>query len=82
MLIGWIGAIAFGLCGFPQALMAHKEGHAEGLSMACLALWTIGEICTIYAVSVDAPRPYLVSNYLANLLFLGVIWRYKLLPRK
>ena len=80
-MIGWIGAIAFGACGMPQAIKTYRDGNAEGLDFIFLALWTVGEICTLYAVLLDAPRPYLIANYLANLVFLGIMWRYKIWPR-
>lgn len=81
-MIGWIGALALGVCGFPQALKAHQDGHAEGLDNTFLTLWTVGELCTLWAVLGDAPIAYLIVNYMANLVFLGVMWKYKIWPRK
>jgi uncharacterized protein with PQ loop repeat len=81
-MIGWIGAVAFGLCGLPQSIKAYRDGHAEGLDWGFLGLWTLGEICTLVAVLKDAPEPYLIANYVANMGFLAIMWRYKLKPRK
>lgn len=80
-MIGWIGSIAFGLCGLPQALRVWKNGHAKDLSNLFLFLWTFGEVCTIYAVSTDDPKDYLIANYILNLLSLSVMWKFKLFPR-
>jgi uncharacterized protein with PQ loop repeat len=81
-MIGWIGAVAFGICGLPQAAKACRDGHAEGLSLSFLVLWTIGEVFTFAAVLMDAPRAYLIANYLLNGLFLAVLWKYRLWPRR
>ena len=81
-MIGWIGAVAFGICGLPQAVKTYRDGNADGLDITFLILWTVGELCTLYAVIVDSPRPYLIANYLANLIFLLIMWRYKIWPRK
>jgi hypothetical protein len=81
-MIGWIGSIALGICGAPQAWKAYQDGHAEGLDTSFLALWTVGDVCTLYAVLGDAPIAYLIANYMANLVFLSVMWKYKFWPRK
>ena len=81
-MIGWIGSLAFGICGLPQALRCYKDGHADGLDLLFLILWTIGEVFTFYAVLQDAPVPYLLANYSFNAVFLAVMWRYKLVPRR
>lgn len=80
-MIGWVGAICFGLTGLPQALRAHKDGHADGLSVGFLWLWSLGEIFTAWAVIQDAPVPYLLWNYAMNALFLAIMWKYKIWPR-
>lgn len=79
--IGWIGAIAFGVCGLPQAWKSYKDGHADGISNGFLALWTIGEVFTTIAVVVEAPKPYLLANYALNAVFLAVMWKYKIWRR-
>ena len=82
LVVGWIGAAAFGFCGLPQAIKVVRDEHADGLDMGFLMLWTLGEICTFYAVAVGHAEPFLIANYVANAVFLGVIWSYKLKPRK
>lgn len=81
-MIGWLGSVMFAICGLPQALKARREGHAEGLDLGFLLLWTGGELCTLYAVlGLSTPILYLIFNYLANLVFLAIVWRYKIWPR-
>lgn len=79
--IGWVGSILFSICGLPQALKTWKDGHADGLDLSFLLLWTGGEVFTLIAVFAQAPKVYLIFNYCANLVFLIVMWKYKLWPR-
>ena len=81
-IIGWIGSILFAFCGLPQAHKTWKDGHANGLDIYFLLLWTGGEIGTITAVAMDHGGAYLLFNYLVNLIWLGIMWRYKLYPRR
>lgn len=81
-MIGWIGSLSFGLCGLPQAVKTYRDGHAKGLDTGFLVLWTTGEVFTFAAVIMDAPVPYLLANYILNAIFLVVMWRYKLWPRR
>ncbi len=81
--IGWIAGAMFAFCGAPQAWKCLREGHSDGLSYGFLGLWTGGEIFTIiYVVAkhgIDGP---LLFNYSMNLVFLVVMWRYKLYARR
>jgi uncharacterized protein with PQ loop repeat len=79
-LIGWIGAIAFALCGLPQAILSYKQGHAMGISWGFLGLWYVGEICTLIYIMPTQQWP-LIFNYVMNLLFVTVVLRYKIWPR-
>jgi uncharacterized protein with PQ loop repeat len=80
-LIGYIGSIFLAVCGVPQAWMSYRQGHSEGISLGFLLLWTFGEMFTIIYVIPKADLPLLL-NYSSNLIFLSVIWRYRLWPRK
>jgi uncharacterized protein with PQ loop repeat len=75
--IGWIGAVCFGLCGLPQCWFCFKRRSAEGMSTTFLALWTLGELCTLVYVCPEKQWP-LVVNYSLNLACLSVIWRFKI----
>lgn len=82
-LIGYAGGILFALCAIPQAFQSYRDGHSQGLSSLFLTMWTSGEILTLLYVllkhGLDLP---LILNYGMNLVFLAVIIKYKIKPRK
>ena len=82
-ILGWIAGILFAFCGLPQAVKSYKDKHSKGLSSYFLLMWTGGEILTIiyvlYRHGFDGP---LLFNYTVNLIFLTVIWLYKIFPKK
>lgn len=80
-VIGWLGAVCFALCGAPQAWLSWKQGHSEGISWGLLGLWFIGEVCTLVYVIPKGHLP-LLFNYLGNLIFVSLIIRYKIWPRR
>jgi uncharacterized protein with PQ loop repeat len=75
--IGWLGGIFLAICGAPQAYKSFKEKHSNGISLGFLILWTLGEIFTLIYIIPKMDLP-LLFNYGMNLIFLGVIWKYKL----
>jgi uncharacterized protein with PQ loop repeat len=79
-LIGYIGGILLAICGAPQAYLSYKQGHSDGISILFLLMWSLGEIFTlIYIIpKIDIP---LLLNYTSNLVFLLIIWRYKIFRR-
>lgn len=79
-LIGYIGSISLAICGLPQCIMSIKQGHSNGISLGFLLLWTIGEILTLVYILPKLDIPLLL-NYSANIIFLTVIWKYRLFPR-
>jgi len=82
-LIGWFASLSFSLSALPQAYYCYKHGNANGISFLFILLWGSGEILTLVYVLLkhgyDLP---LVTNYLMNLLFLFIILKYKLFPRR
>ena len=82
-ILGWIGTFCFSVCGAPQALKVYQDGHSNGLSLAFLWLWLIGEIFFVSAILLRFGFvSWLLVNYGFNLLFLLVLFRYKFWPRK
>lgn len=82
-LIGWISSIMFALAGAPQAYHSYKEGNSEGMSKLFLTMWTLGEILMMaYVILMYGYDIPLLVNNIFNLVFLLVIWRYALSPRK
>jgi len=79
-LLGWIGSLAFAICGLPQAILSYKQGHSAGISWGFISLWAIGEVLTLIYVF-DKGHPPLIFNYVGNLIFVGIILRYKIWPR-
>lgn len=75
---GWLGAIGFSLCCFPQAWQSYKQQHSRGITWGLLGLWIWGEIFTLVAVVASNGAGYLIVNYVANLICLLVIMGYKI----
>jgi hypothetical protein len=61
--------------------MSIRQGHSEGISKGFLLLWSLGEVFTLIYILPKADIPLLL-NYSANIIFLIIIWKYKLFPRK
>lgn len=75
-IIGWIGASCLAMCAAPQAWHSWKTKKADDISMLFLILWLIGELLTLIYVFPTFQWP-LIFNYLLNLFFIGIIYRYK-----
>lgn len=82
-VVGYVGAGLLAICAFPQMIMCAVEGHARGISHLFLLSWYIGEILMLYyCVAVIGTSGPLFYNYLANVIMLSVIARYKYWERK
>lgn len=73
---GWIGSICLAICAIPQAYKSFKEKHSNGVSWSFIVLWLVGEICTLIYIIPTGSKP-LIFNYVANILFVAVIFFYK-----
>ncbi len=81
-VLGWIGSICFALCGLPQAIKCVRQGNTQGLSTLFLTLWSVGSVCYIMAVWTEFGWvPWMMMNYIMNLIWLVTIFRYRLWPR-
>jgi len=81
-LIGYIGAIALGVCALPQAIKVYKEKNARGMDKYYLIGWGGGMFCmAIYTNGTIGFYNPLMLSYIANALFLSVITFYKLFPK-
>lgn len=77
--VAWIGSILLALCGLPQAVKSWLDGRTD-ISLAMLAMWLIGEmLLTIYCVHLG--NWPLLLNYLANILIVVAIAKFRLFPR-
>lgn len=80
-LAGWIGGLLLAICSLPQAYLAWKQGHSEGVAVGMLWLWGLGEVFTLIYVIPKKDWP-LIINYTFNILCIAVISWYKFKPRK
>lgn len=79
--IGWLGSILFAICGLPQAISCIKSGNAKGLDWFFLMAWFWGEVFTLMYIWPKSDYP-LIFNYSLNLMFLMVIFKYKIWERE
>lgn len=79
-IFGWVGSALFAICGLPQALQSIKDGHSRGLNWFFLLAWLGGEIFTIIYILPKMDLP-LLANYAVNLIFLGIMLKYKIWER-
>jgi len=79
--LGWLGGVLLALCGLPQSIRSYLDGHSDGISWGLILLWFFGEIFTLLYVIPKGHLP-LIFNYVGNIIFVGIIIRYKIWPRK
>jgi len=78
--LGWIGSIMLAICGLPQAYKSYKDKHSDGISWGFLFLWGFGELFTLAYIVPKFDYP-LILNYSINLIFIGIIVKYKFSPK-
>ena len=77
-VIGWLSAICLGFCGLPQAYKTWQTKRAKDISWLFLLLWLAGELLgAIYILSLDKLPLPIFMNYIANIIVIMVILRYK-----
>jgi len=82
-LIGWIGSIAFAICGIPQAWDCYKNRTARGINPLFVGLWLVGEICYVASVLMKFGWVnWMMFNYMANIFSIMVIIYYLFMDRK
>jgi len=80
-IIGWIGALAFTVCAWPQAIQCWQQGHARGISKILLWIWLAGEVAMLIATPLKLGWiSWLMMNYIGNTSALLVIMRYRFFP--
>ena len=80
-LIGYIGSLAYAVCGLPQAIMSIKNGHSQGISRGYAFLSLAGSILSlVYAF----PRHdyVLLLNFGTNIIVWGIVLKYSYFERK
>jgi len=82
-IIGWIGSIAFALCGLPQAWECYRNRSARGISPVFILLWLVGEVCYVVSVLIKFGWVgWMMFNYLANIGAIAVITYYLFKDRR
>ena len=82
-IIGWIGSIAFAICGIPQAWECFKNKSARGINPLFVALWLIGEVSYVISVLLKFGWVHwMMFNYLTNILAITVIVHFMIKDRK
>lgn len=76
-IIGWLGSICLAISGLPQAWMSYKDKHSRGISWSFILLWAFGEVFALTYVYDKLDLP-LVTNYITNILIIGVILYFKI----
>jgi hypothetical protein len=79
-LLGWIGNFCFAVCGAPEAYRSYKNKKCN-VGWELLILWLVGEIFTpIYVILQNGfiNSVPLLFNYATNILFLYVMFFYKI----
>jgi len=78
--IGWIGSLLLATCGAPLAWKCIATGRSD-TSLLFLAMWLGGEICYVISIPMKAGWvPWLMLNYILNIVFVMIIAYYKLFP--
>ncbi len=81
--IGWLGSVAFAICGLPQAWECFKKRSAKGISPIFVGLWLIGEVCYVISVLMKFGWVgWMMFNYLTNIFSIAVIIFYLIKDRK
>jgi uncharacterized protein with PQ loop repeat len=81
ILLGWIGSILLACCGIPQALLAFKQKHSDGVSWGMCLMWYIGEWCVLIYMFRSANWP-LIFNFIMNIVTISIVIWYKIYPKR
>ncbi len=76
-LLGWTGGILLAFCGLPEAIKAIVT-HTCTLSWPFLLMWLFGEVFVLIPVWIKIRKGWLLINYCANIIFVGIMVYYKL----
>jgi uncharacterized protein with PQ loop repeat len=72
--IGWVGSVAFAVCGLPQAWACVKTRTAKGISRGFIGLWFLGEVCYVAGILLKYGWvSWMMFNYISNMVSIVVI---------
>lgn len=75
-LLGWIGSILLASCALPEVVYAFRYKRCT-LTWGFLLLWGVGEAFILIPVIAEIKSPFLIFNYLTNILFVIILIYYK-----
>lgn len=82
-VIGYSGSFLLAMCGLPLAIVSMLTGHSKSTPMSFLMMWFFGEFLSmLYVLSMHGFDRPLMTNYVANIIFISIVLYYKLFPRK
>jgi uncharacterized protein with PQ loop repeat len=74
--LGWVGSVLLALCAVPELYIAYKTKDSK-LSWTFLGMWGGGELLVAIPVCFQIKEPFLMVNYLLNVVFIAIICLYK-----
>ena len=78
--IGWLSSVLLAACGFPLSLECYIKKSCD-VGYPFLLCWGFGEILVLFYVIYLNKYP-LIFNYSINILFLIIIFYYKINTKK
>jgi uncharacterized protein with PQ loop repeat len=76
-LYGYVGGALLAFCAVPLLIKTVRDGHARGVSLGFLLMWSAGEALTLRYVADVSPTVPLIGNYVVNLSTVLVVLGYR-----
>jgi len=80
-LIGMLGNLLLAFCALPASVLAIKRGNCDHVGVSLMIPWSLGEVLALYYALQFESIP-LNINYVANIVFLAILWYFKIFRRK
>jgi len=77
-LCGWIGSVLLALCAVPEVIKTISLGDCQ-IGWGMLLMWYFGEIFILIPVVRDIKSPFLIFNYVANIILISIMIYYKMI---
>jgi uncharacterized protein with PQ loop repeat len=75
--IGWLGSLLLSFCSLPEVIKTIQTEQCS-LSWGFLNMWGIGLILILIPLYREFKDKYVIFNYSVNLIFVMIMWYYKL----
>ncbi len=81
--IGWVGSVAFAVCGLPQAWNCVRTRTAKGISTGFIGLWFLGEVCYVVSILMKYGWvSWMMFNYISNIVSIVIIGYFAILDSR